>query len=281
MNLKNKVIVITGAGRGIGKEISRKLATEGANMVLISRTEKEIQETYLEIKNVSPNSIFLSLDISNRNRVESLFEMIIEKFNRIDCLINNAGVQKPIGKFYQNDLGDWSKNIEINLFGTVNMTYFVVKNMIENGGGKIINLSGGGSTSPRTLFSAYSSAKTAIVRFTETLADELKEHNIDVNVISPGAINTNMLAEVLESGIEAGKEYNDALLRKKNGGDNINKVLELIQFLVSDVSNGITGKLISAQWDSWDKEDFRNLLRNDKDFATLRRIDNKTFFKKI
>jgi NAD(P)-dependent dehydrogenase (short-subunit alcohol dehydrogenase family) len=280
MTLENKNVILTGAGRGIGREIAKKLAAEKANMVLISRTESELKETYSQIADDSPLSFYLPLDISDKNAVHSAFEQIIKRFDRIDCLINNAGIQAPIGNFILNDLNKWKMNIEINLLGAVYFSYYAVQSMMIKKKGKIINFSGGGSTSPRPAFSSYAVAKTGIVRFTETIAEELREFNIDVNAVAPGAINTGMLDEVLQSGKIAGKEYTDAILRKEKGGNSPVLVAELISFLCSDESDGITGKLISAPWDPWKTMEFQNLLKTDKDLASLRRIDNKTFYKK-
>jgi 3-oxoacyl-[acyl-carrier protein] reductase len=222
----------------------------------------------------------MSLDISREDQVMQSFNEIIHRMNGVDCLINNAGVQPPIGQFHNTVLKDWKKNFDINLFGTVNCTFAVINKMIMQKKGKIINMSGGGSTSSRPNFSAYAAAKTAVVRFTETIAEELREYNIDVNAVSPGAINTNMLDEVIAADINAGNELFEAINRKENGGNDPGLAADLICFLCSDLSGGITGKLISAPWDKWNEKEFQELLRTNKDLAVLRRIDNKTFFKK-
>jgi NAD(P)-dependent dehydrogenase (short-subunit alcohol dehydrogenase family) len=278
--LGNKKAIITGAGRGIGRVISERFAKEGASLALISRTELELIETLEIVKQYSPDSLYYVADISKENEVKIVVEGIQSKWGNIDVLVNNAGVQNPIGPFYKNNLTDWKRNIEINLFGTVNLTYHVLKNMINNKRGKIINLSGGGSTSPRPNFSAYAVAKTAIVRFTENLAEEVREFNIDVNAIAPGAINTKMLEDVLHAQNLAGNEYNEAIKRKKTGGNDPELAASLICFLASGLSDGITGKLISAPWDPWKEIIYQNELRNNKDVAVLRRIDNKNFYKK-
>jgi 3-oxoacyl-[acyl-carrier protein] reductase len=278
--LGNKKTIITGAGRGIGRVISERFAKEGASLALISRTELELIETLEIVKQYSPDSLYYVADISKENEVKIVVEGIQSKWGNIDVLVNNAGVQNPIGPFYKNNLTDWKRNIEINLFGTVNLTYHVLKNMINNKRGKIINLSGGGSTSPRPNFSAYAVAKTAIVRFTENLAEEVREFNIDVNAIAPGAINTKMLEDVLHAQNLAGNEYDEAVKRKKTGGNDPELAASLICFLASGLSDGITGKLISAPWDPWKEIIYQNELRNNKDVAVLRRIDNKNFYKK-
>lgn len=280
MILKNKKIILTGAGGGIGSVVAEKLVVEGATIALIDLVQLSLEETLMKIKGRSSNSFYVVTDISNEREVKLACEEIDNKIGDIDVLVNSAGIQAPIGNFYLNDLEKWKKNIEVNLLGTVNFTYHIVSSMMKKKKGKIINFSGGGSTSPRPALSAYAVAKTAVVRFTETIAEELKDYNIDVNAVAPGAINTKMLDEVLQIGETAGKEYFDALKRKDEGGNSPELVANLICFLASEKSDGITGKLISAPWDKWNEKDFQELLRTDRDFGTLRRIDNKTFYKK-
>lgn len=144
-------------------------------------------------------------------------------------------------------------------------------------GGKIINFSGGGATSSRPNFSAYAVSKTAVVRLTEILAEELSEYNIDVNAVAPGVINTGMLDEIVEAGAKAGEEYKRALERSEEGGDSVEKIVDLCRFLISSESDGISGKLISAIWDDYRNPTFSERLRTDSDFCTLRRIDAINF----
>lgn len=278
--LKDKIIILTGAGGGIGKVISRKLAEKGATIALIDVDKTALETAYIDISQYSPKSKYFLCDISIRAQVEAITTEIISEFHRIDVLINNAGIQKPIGPFLENDLDLWIHNIEVNLLGAVYLTRFLLPEMIEQRKGKIVNLSGGGATSPRPNFSAYAVAKTAIVKFTEELAVELREFNIDVNAISPGAINTRMLDEVIAAESLAGKELEHSLRRKEKGGNDPELAGELICFLASDLSDGISGKLISAPWDDWRNPIFISGLKNDADLATLRRIDNK-YFRKI
>ncbi len=279
--LSNKNIILTGGGRGLGRIFAHKLANEGARLILLSRTEEELKRTLNEIKPKSPESFYISLDISDISAVKNARSIVLDKVDKIDCLINNAAIQPPIGLFHQIEISKWINNIKVNLNGTAQCIYFFVDNMIKNRKGKIINLSGGGSTSPRSNFSSYALSKTAIVRFTEILAKELNHFNIDVNALSPGAINTKMLDEVLEADKNAGEEITSAKRRLKDGGDDPKISAELLYYLCSDSSDGITGKLISAIWDPWQDDAFLTKLKSDKDFATLRRIDDKTFFKKI
>lgn len=280
MLLKNKNVILTGAGRGIGRVLAQQFAEEGASIALLSRTQRELEQTLSLIKRRSPGSFICPVDISIRTEVEEAFLQIRNRFPSIDVLVNNAGVQRPIGKFHENEIQLWIDNIGINLFGTLYLTHLVLPEMISRKKGKIIIMSGGGSTGPRPNFSAYAVAKTALVRFTENLASEYKEEGIDINAVAPGAINTGMLEEVLESETLSGSEYADALKRKKLGGNDPKVAAALITFLASELSDGITGKLLSAPWDPWREQAFRERLKTDKDLGTLRRIDDKYFIAK-
>ncbi|CUS88305.1 3-oxoacyl-[acyl-carrier protein] reductase [Candidatus Kryptonium thompsonii] len=281
MNLKNKSAIVTGGSRGIGRGIALRLAREGVKVAIVARTSEEVFATVEMIKKNGGEAIGLIGDVSNWNDVQKIVEETVRKFSTVDILINNAGIQKPIGLFQNVDIKEWIRNFEVNLFGAAMFCKAVLPLMIEKRNGKIINLSGGGATYPRPYFSAYSVSKTAIVRFTEILAEEVKDYNIHVNAIAPCAINTRMLEEVLEAGELAGKkELEEAITRAVKGGSPLEIVVELALFLASEESDGITGKLISAPWDPWKNEAFIEKLKVDKDIAVLRRIDDKTFFKK-
>ena len=280
MTLKGKNALVTGAGRGIGRAIALRCASEGAKVVLLARTASELNETSDQISGLGGESYAVVCDISSAKSVNDAVSFARKKCGLIDVLVNNAGVQPPMGPFAGVNIDEWKKNVKINLFGTLHCVQAVLPEMMQRKKGKIINLSGGGSTSPRPNFSAYAVSKTAIVRFTETLAVELREFNIDANAVSPGAVNTKMLDEVLLAGHLAGKEASDAEKRKRSGGDDPEVAAELVCFLASEASDGITGKLISARWDPWREESFRSRLKSDKDFATLRRIDDKYFEKR-
>jgi 3-oxoacyl-[acyl-carrier protein] reductase len=149
--------------------------------------------------------------------------------------------------------------------------------MIKRRRGRIINLSGGGATSPRPNFSAYSASKAAIVRLTETLAEEMKPFDIQINAIAPGAINTRMLDEVLTAGKTAGDvALSQAKQQKRTGGDSVDAVVALAVFLASEESGGLTGKLISAQHDPWREWAGKADELNASPLYTIRRLDSFT-----
>jgi 3-oxoacyl-[acyl-carrier protein] reductase len=249
MKITGKVAIVTGAGRGIGKAIAKKFASEGCTVVLASRSIKEIDYTLKEIINSGGKGLAIKTDISNENDVRNLVKKTLDKFSKIDILVNNAAVITPIGPIQKIDSKDWEKTIRINLFGTFLCIREVVPYMITRRSGKIINLSGGGAFKPFPNFSAYSVSKAGIVRLTETIAEELKEYKIQVNAIAPGAIKTKIISDVLENKELAGAEYEKAKKVFDDGGADLLKVEELSTFLASNESDGLTGRTLSAQWD--------------------------------
>lgn len=252
MILKDKISIITGGSRGIGKAIATAFAKEGSNLVLVSRTMSELEATKREIESLSATRVEIFRgDVSQPREVEELVEFTLKEFASVDILVNCAGVPGPIGLTCDIDTEKWLETFLINLYGTFLCIKVVFPIMIKNKRGKIINLSGGGAVSPRPRFSAYSASKGAVVRLTETLAEEVKEYNIYINAISPGAVNTKMLDTVLEAGEAAGEEFVRAIKQKQEGGTPPERAAELSLFLASSKSDGLTGRLISAVWDNW------------------------------
>ena len=192
------------------------------------------------------------MDVSKPDQAKRLVDFALEEFATIDILVNCAGIYGPIGLATEIDVEKWLDAVHINLYGTFLCMRAVLPTMIDKKKGKIINLSGGGATSPFPRFSAYSASKAAVVRLTETLAGEVREHNIDINAIAPGAVNTRLLDEVLKAGGTAGEEFlAKANKQKQEGGVPPARVAELAVFLASSSSDGLTGRLISLLWDNW------------------------------
>jgi len=272
--LKDKISIITGGSRGIGKAIAIAFAKEGSHLVLTSRTEAELEATKREIENSSSTRVeIFRADVSQPKEVKDLVDFTLVKFATIDVLVNCAGVQAPIGLVADINSEKWIQTIGINLYGTFLCIKAVLPTMMENKKGKIIDFSGGGAVSPRPRFSAYSASKAAVVRLTEIIAEEVKEYNIDINVVAPGAVNTRLLDEVLEAGEAAGKEeLAKAIKQKQEGGVPLEKVAELAVFLASSKSDGLSGRLISLLWDNW-REILQHLdIIMSSDIYTMRRI---------
>jgi NAD(P)-dependent dehydrogenase (short-subunit alcohol dehydrogenase family) len=252
MILKDRVAIITGGSGGIGKAIAAAFAREGASLVLVSRTGEELEKIQRGLAISGPVVEIFPADISRKEDVRGLLDFTLKKFGTVDILVNSAGIQGPIGLITDIDEKDWFEAIKINLYGTFLCIKAVLPVMMKNNRGKILNFSGGGAVSPRPRFSAYSTAKAGVVRLTETLAGELKEYNIGIHAIAPGAVNTKMLELVLAAGEAAGKEeMAKAIKQKQEGGVPPPKVAELAVFLASDRSDGLSGRLISLPWDNW------------------------------
>lgn len=275
--LENRIAIITGANQGLGLEIAKKYVEAGASIAICARNETLLAEAKTQLQSrLRPGQQILALtaDVSKIDDVETVVRSAKEKLGRIDILVNNAGVYGPKGTIENVDWQDWVRAMEINLYGSIMMCRAVLPYFKAQGSGKIIQLSGGGATSPLPRLSAYAVSKAAIVRFVETLAEELREEKIDVNAIAPGALNTRMLDEILEAGPgNVGQIfYERSLKQKQTGGDPIEKGADLIVFLGSSRSDGITGKLISAIWDPWPSlPEHLDDLRS-SDIYTLRRI---------
>lgn len=277
MQLKGKNAVITGSNQGFGKAIAEEFIAQGANVLICARNEQLLESTRLELSKKASGfqKIYAcQVDVADRESLYRLYKTALEKFEKIDILVNNAGIYGPKGAIEEIDWDEWVKAIKINLLGTVLACKIFIPHFKNNGHGKIINLSGGGATAPLPRISAYAASKAAVVRFTETLSEELKDTGVEVNCIAPGALNTRLLDEVLEAGMEkVGKTfYERSMAQKQQGGTPLVKGAQLCIFLASDKSNGITGKLISAVWDPWNElPEHLDDLKN-SDVYTLRRI---------
>lgn len=279
LDLSSKKVFISGGNRGIGFEFAKTLLNSGADIAFCGRDEEQVLRSHKELENIlAPNStqkIFSYVtDIGNKDEVEKLKNLVRSELGAIDVLICNAAVIGPIGSFMENDLDSWESALNINLMGSIFLIHKFLPIMIENGAGKIIQISGGGATSPLPNLSSYAASKTAVIRFIETLALECKDLNIDINAVAPGVQKTRMNAKLIEAGPELiGRALYDATIAKSlSESDPSQKACDLINFLVSDKSNGITGKLISAEWDNWVEWPNHISELQDSKLYTLRRI---------
>ena len=273
--MKNRYCLITGATRGFGEVLAREFWEAGASLALIARSRDGLERLVANLgKRSQQEVITLTADLANPEATGKIVSPVRGKFPRLDVLINNAAIQGPIGSFWENDWEEWVKTIQVDLLSPIALCRAVSPWMIEQGGGSIINLSGGGATGPRANFSAYATAKTGLVRFSETLAEELRPYNVRVNCIAPGAMNTAMLNEVVDRGADAAgqKEYAQAVKVKQSGGASMQRVAQLCLFLVSDAARGISGKLISAVWDPITSLPEHLDELSGSDIYTLRRI---------
>ena len=253
MKLDGQVAVITGAGRGIGKAIALAYAREGARLALAARSESELEQCVAAVEELGGEAISVRTDVTSQIATERLARRVAQHFGRIDVLVNNAGISGPVGPLQDNDIAEWVDTINVNLTGTFLVCRAVVPVMIEQGGGKIINLSGAGVANAWSNMSAYCSSKAAVVRLTEVLAQELEGKGITVNALGPGSVHTTMWDKMTEDAAQAGAEFIHELgLRVTSGGGaSIDECAELAVWLASDESGGLSGRIISATADEF------------------------------
>jgi NAD(P)-dependent dehydrogenase (short-subunit alcohol dehydrogenase family) len=298
MKLNGLNTLITGGSQGLGKVIAEHFLREGANVALCARGEKELSATRDELAKQFPAQKVLAktCDVSNATQVNELVAFARRELGSLQALVLNAGIYGPMGPTESVSLDEWRHALDINLYGVLlpcraviphfkaafssrrgNEAQTKIGNTMEppcvGCYKKIIILSGGGATNPLPNISAYAASKAAVIRLMETLAEELKEFHVDVNAIAPGALATRLVDEVLAAGPEkvGAAFYAKNKQWKEKGATPLELGAKLAVYLGSAESDGITGKLISAQWDPWEKlHEFKADLNSD--IYALRRI---------
>jgi len=280
LTLQGKRAIVTGASQGLGRAISEALLREGASILVCAREAEDLERTCTELVRAAPGRVHAKVcDVANQNAVDALAHHAESILGGVDILVANAGVYGPKGGIEDVDWGEWVQAIQINLIGTVYccrafLPLLQKASLGKTSRSKVLILSGGGATKPLPFLSAYAASKAGIVRFGETLAEELRPCQVDVNMIAPGALNTRLLDEVLDAGPDkVGKAfYESALKQQASGGTPLELGADLCAFLASEAADGVTGRLFSAQWDPWRRlGEFSDEL-NGTDIYTLRRI---------
>lgn len=268
-SLKDKCVLVTGAGRGIGKRLAVGFAQAGARVGLLARSKAELDAAQLEIEYQGGTAMRIRADVGDYEQMCAAAERMRAHFGGLHALVAAAAIQGPIGPLSEANPKLWAEAIHTNLLGVMHACRCVLPHMVERRSGKIIVLSGEGATRPRPYFSAYAAGKAAVVRLVETLAEEVRDYNVQVNCIGPGRTYTHMTDQVLRAGERAGaKAHQEALDLRTTGGVPPEKQIQLALFLASDQSNHVTGKLIHVN-DDWKR------LENGAahpDAYTLRRI---------
>jgi 3-oxoacyl-[acyl-carrier protein] reductase len=194
-DLKNKNALITGAGKGIGKAVVLALAKEGVNVILLARTQEEIDNVAAKARSLRVKALSITADVADINSVNAAVEKALAEFKTIDILINNAGIA-AFGKFLELEPADWERIIQVNLMGTYYVTRAVLPNMIERQTGDIINISSTAGLNGNALTSAYSASKFAVLGLTDSLMQEVRKHNIRVTALIPSTVATDMAKEL-------------------------------------------------------------------------------------
>jgi NAD(P)-dependent dehydrogenase (short-subunit alcohol dehydrogenase family) len=263
-------ILVTGSSTGIGRALVQRLVSEDHNVWGLARSD---QSGFAAGRNGTFNSS--RCDVANWAEIELAVQQVAAKWEHIDGLVCCAGSHGEVGPAVEADPARWSATIRANLDGTFNSiraSYSLLSRAPRRA--KIVCFAGGGATKARPNFSGYGVAKTGIVRLVETIAAEEIQAPLDINAVAPGAIATRLTDEIIGLGpdIAGQAEFDSALKQKAGGGASLEHALDLVEWLLSPKSDGITGKLLSAPWDPWKglAEQTANLTRSD--VYTLRRI---------
>jgi 3-oxoacyl-[acyl-carrier protein] reductase len=269
---KKKNVLITGAGRGIGKRLAIGFARDGARVGLLSRSKAELELTQLEIEHAGGSAVRLRGDVCIYREARSAADRMRAHYGEIDVLVCAAGIQGPIGPAWKVSPKAWATTIETNLTGVYNACRTVLPAMVERRSGKIVVLAGGGSMRSRPNFSGYAASKAGVARLVETIAEEVLDYNVQVNCMGPGTTYTHMTDLVLKAGAQAGeKDLEEAMQVRMTGGTAPEKQIELALFLASEHSNHITGKLIHVS-DDWQRLRDADVHREQYTLRRIRRI---------
>jgi 3-oxoacyl-[acyl-carrier protein] reductase len=240
MRLKDKRAIVTGAGQGIGRSIALKLAQEGADVAIAEMNPNTGTQTAREVEALGRRALSLSVDVANQKQVQGMVNQVLKAWNRIDILVNNAGFDRP-GNLLKVKEEDWDAVLGVHLKGTLNCIQAVVPHMIENGYGKIINLSSVWGKSGAVSEISYSTAKAGIIGLTKSLARELGRHQINVNVVLPGFILTPTVSRMAE-------KYRNMIIEStplKRAGQP-EEIANVVAFLVSDEASFVTGAMVEV-----------------------------------
>jgi len=255
MRLKDKVAIITGGGKNIGKAIAITFAREGAAVMIVGRTLSDLQTTCTEIQDKGGNIVFMQADISKEEQVRQFVSETIERFGRVDILVNNTGIAGPTTKVADMDIDQWNETLAINLTGSMLCAREVLRYMIPRRAGTIVNIvseagRAGDGRAGYPMRSAYCCSKMGQIGLTETLAVEVGEYNIRVNAVSPGPIQGERILNVVRQRVKATGMSLDEMLGQIASNCSLKRlateeeVAAVALFLASDEASGVTGQTI-------------------------------------
>ncbi len=265
---------MTGASRGIGRETARHLAELGAAVVVLARDRVGVNRCVGELAGSGHRA--LAMDVGDEGAWGSVPVQAV--LDGVDSVVTAAAVLTPIGPIGTYQPGDFWQTMRVNVLGTLLAVNACLRSLEANRGA-VVTFAGGGATSPQPRYDAYAASKAAVVRLSENLALELLERGVRVNAVSPGFVATDIHAATLRAGPQlAGDEYFANTERQLDTGSvPVRRAAELTAFLLDDAASGITGRVLSAQWDPWRERAFQQRLREEPDLARLRRIDDHFF----
>ena len=238
--LDDKIAVVTGAGRGIGRAIAEKLGTEGATVVVTDIDEASAVET---ANAIGGKSIGLRTDVTSKDSAQSMAEQVKTRFEKVDVLVNNAGWDKA-GPFLESDESDWDRIVAINLYGMLHITKAVLPLMVDRGSGSVVNLGSDAARVGSSGEAVYSAAKGGVVSFTKTLAREVARNRINVNCVCPGPTDTELFASIGGDDPKLREALTKAIPFKRLGDPR--DLANAVAFLASDEAGYITGQTVSV-----------------------------------
>jgi NAD(P)-dependent dehydrogenase (short-subunit alcohol dehydrogenase family) len=275
MKLSGRNAVVTGGTQGLGRAIVEAFLAEGASVAFCARTAAEVAAAQQALEEKLRPGQWVEghvCDVSEPSAVAEMFTRVLAR-GPLHVVVSNAAIHGPIGPTESIDIEGWDRAWRINVTGSLLVCQHAVRAMKATGGGRIVTVSGGGAASPRPNFATYAATKAAVVRLTETLAEEVRTDGIAVNAIAPGTLRTRLADEVLAAGATRAGDEAEKLRTALSGNEDLTpaRAAALCVYLASDESTGITGKLLSARWDPWENlSRFRAEL--ERDVYTLRRI---------
>jgi len=240
MRLKDKKAIVTGAGQGIGRSIALKMAQEGADVVVAEWNPETGSQTKKDVQALGREVLLMNVDVVDQKQVQQMVAGILETWGRIDILVNNAGFDRP-GNLLKVKEEDWDAVLGVHLKGTLNCIQAVASHMIENGYGKIVNISSVWGKSGAVSEICYSSAKAGIIGLTKSVARELGRYQINVNVVLPGFILTPTVSKMAE-------KYRDIIIENTpfKWAGKPEEVANVVAFLASDEASFMTGAAVEV-----------------------------------
>ncbi len=247
MLLSNKVAIITGGARGIGRGIAIKFAEQGSDIVIADIRANEAAETLSQISNKKREGIFVQCDVSNSTQVQNLVNETLNKFGKIDIMVNNAAISPPERSFVNITEEEWDRTLAVNLKSVFLGCKSVVPHMKERKSGKIINVASVGAVAPSKFMADYCAAKSGVVMLTQCLALDVAAYNICVNAILPGITRTELHDTVMPKDVNK-DEYFAGLGRfiPMGRAASPEEIADVALFLASDLSRYVTGDRIMA-----------------------------------
>jgi NAD(P)-dependent dehydrogenase (short-subunit alcohol dehydrogenase family) len=249
VDLRGQIAIVTGGGRGIGKEIASGLARAGASVAVVARSGDQLAGTTQEIAHAGGRAIGVTADVSDPGAIERMVLEVEQTLGLADLLVNNAGIPGPIGPTWATDPDDWWRCLEVNLRGPMLCSRAVLPRMIGHGGGRIVNVASGAGTFAIPYLGAYVTSKAALIRFTEILGLEAGAHGVMVFAIEPGTVRTTMAESVLES--QEGQRWLPWLGEVFKRGEDVAPVhaADLVILLASGRADALSGRFFTIKDD--------------------------------